>query len=419
MKLPSILLAAGLAALALPAVASADSIVYIDQGNVWSATPDGARKVQLTTGGGWHSPTQADDGTIAAVQGTGPIVVMARDGRPLRTITTPTAQAPATAGRSRRAPSSSPSRPTARRSPTPTSPTRARSPRPAARSSARLLHGRGRHEATPISVYGNQFSVSNPEWVTNSRTLVFGGYGSQVVDRRPRRRATTRRSRGWCPNGDMGDGEVTRDGKRLAVTSDYGPNKKLAFFAVTGDVDDRVPARVPRARRARTTNGDEQLRRPLVVARRLRASPTRAPPGIERHALHEVRRGRLRARRTTSSSARPAPSPTGARPTRRPPRYTPPVVTPDAGTARPTRRSRPHQARRREARRRQGDGEGAAQGPRRQGRGPGRGPRHGDRDGRRPQGRERQREREEGRARSRSSSRRSRSRSRARLSPSS
>src|SRR3954453_14110999 len=92
MKLPKILLAAGLAALAVPAIASADSIVYIDQGNVWSSSPDGARKVQLTSGGGWHSPTQADDGTVAAVQGTGPIVVMARDGRPLHTITTPMAR---------------------------------------------------------------------------------------------------------------------------------------------------------------------------------------------------------------------------------------------------------------------------------------------------------------------------------------
>src|SRR3954466_9856946 len=74
--------------LAAPAVARADSIVYIDQGNVWSARPDGSGRVQLTTGGGWHSPTQADDGTIAAVQGNGPITVMARDGTPLHTITT-------------------------------------------------------------------------------------------------------------------------------------------------------------------------------------------------------------------------------------------------------------------------------------------------------------------------------------------
>jgi hypothetical protein len=50
MTLPKILLAAGLAAHAVPAVASADSIVYIDQRNVWSATPDGSRKVQLNHG---------------------------------------------------------------------------------------------------------------------------------------------------------------------------------------------------------------------------------------------------------------------------------------------------------------------------------------------------------------------------------
>jgi hypothetical protein len=52
-----LLLIAGLLLLAAPAAAQADSIVYIDQGNVWSAHPDGRGKVQLTTGGGWHSPT--------------------------------------------------------------------------------------------------------------------------------------------------------------------------------------------------------------------------------------------------------------------------------------------------------------------------------------------------------------------------
>ena len=51
--------AAVMGALAAPAAAAADSIVYIDQGNVWSAKPDGSHKVQLTAGGGWHSPTQA------------------------------------------------------------------------------------------------------------------------------------------------------------------------------------------------------------------------------------------------------------------------------------------------------------------------------------------------------------------------
>src|SRR5687768_14880008 len=89
MLLRSTLIAGAAAALlALPAAASADSIVYIQGGDVWSMKPDGSAKVQLTTGGNWHSPTQADDGRIAAVQGTGPIKVMAPDGRPLHDIVT-------------------------------------------------------------------------------------------------------------------------------------------------------------------------------------------------------------------------------------------------------------------------------------------------------------------------------------------
>src|SRR5688500_17525881 len=83
------LTAAALAAAAVAApAASADSIVFIKSGNVHVAQPDGSGMVQLTDAGQWHSPAQADDGTIAAVQGTGPIVRMTRDGRVLNTITT-------------------------------------------------------------------------------------------------------------------------------------------------------------------------------------------------------------------------------------------------------------------------------------------------------------------------------------------
>ena len=113
MKLPRMLLAAGLATLLAPAAALADSIVYLDGGNVWSASPDGAHKVQLTDGGTWHSPTQVDDGTIAAVEGTGPIVVMARDGRPIRTITTEMARS-SNGGMFEARPTDCPSHPTAR-----------------------------------------------------------------------------------------------------------------------------------------------------------------------------------------------------------------------------------------------------------------------------------------------------------------
>ena len=59
-----------LAALALAAPASADSIVYTKDTDVWVAAPDGSGARQLTRDGGYQSPSQADDGTIVAQRGT-------------------------------------------------------------------------------------------------------------------------------------------------------------------------------------------------------------------------------------------------------------------------------------------------------------------------------------------------------------
>jgi hypothetical protein len=71
---PRILLsffAAVLLALAVAAPASAASVAYIDDHNVWLSSPDGARKVQLTTGGNadasWMFPSQGRDGKTVAV----------------------------------------------------------------------------------------------------------------------------------------------------------------------------------------------------------------------------------------------------------------------------------------------------------------------------------------------------------------
>jgi hypothetical protein len=51
------------------APAAADSILYLKDGNVWLTTPDGARQFQVTDRGGYHGASQADDGTIIAVNG--------------------------------------------------------------------------------------------------------------------------------------------------------------------------------------------------------------------------------------------------------------------------------------------------------------------------------------------------------------
>ena len=63
-------LAAALLVLACSApVASADSIAYIKDGNVWLSTGDGARQFQVTSTGGYSDVSQADDGTMIALNG--------------------------------------------------------------------------------------------------------------------------------------------------------------------------------------------------------------------------------------------------------------------------------------------------------------------------------------------------------------
>ena len=66
------LLAAALLALTVAAPASASSVAYIDDHNLWFSSPDGARKVQVTTGGdtssSWMFPSQGRDGKTVVVK---------------------------------------------------------------------------------------------------------------------------------------------------------------------------------------------------------------------------------------------------------------------------------------------------------------------------------------------------------------
>src|SRR6476646_183707 len=64
----AMLLGCAALALTIAAPAFADSIVYVKDGNVWLTSPDGAKQVQVTTDGGYESPSQADDGTIVALR---------------------------------------------------------------------------------------------------------------------------------------------------------------------------------------------------------------------------------------------------------------------------------------------------------------------------------------------------------------
>ena len=78
-----------LAALALAAPASADSIVYTKGADVWVAEPDGSGERQVSRDGSaalpYQSPSQADDGTIVAQRGTR-FVRLDRNGAVLATL---------------------------------------------------------------------------------------------------------------------------------------------------------------------------------------------------------------------------------------------------------------------------------------------------------------------------------------------
>jgi hypothetical protein len=241
LPLKPLLIAGAALAIAAPA-ASADSIVYIDHGNVFSARPDGSGKVQLTDGGQWHSPTQADDGTIAAVQGTGPITVMARDGRVLRTITTPSAKS-GDGGTFAPRPvdlSFSPDGSKIAYSYVANS-CPAGSTCGVVQRSTFYTRADASPDATPISTWGNQFSVSDPEWVTNDRTLVFGG-ATHMVNFDDLDSGEDYNYKHWFDGAeDTGDGELSRDGSRLATTYSYGANLKMFFYKVTGDVKTSIP----------------------------------------------------------------------------------------------------------------------------------------------------------------------------------
>jgi hypothetical protein len=68
--------------------ASADSIAYVKDGNVFLSTPDGSRQYQVTTAGGYSDVSQADDGTMIALNGVR-LHRLARDGSVLANFDTP------------------------------------------------------------------------------------------------------------------------------------------------------------------------------------------------------------------------------------------------------------------------------------------------------------------------------------------
>jgi hypothetical protein len=90
-------LAVAVACLIVAAPATADSISYIKDGNVWLSTADGARQFQVTQSGIYSYASQADDGTILAMTGQR-LHRLSRSGQVLADFDTPVSDGTSTEG---------------------------------------------------------------------------------------------------------------------------------------------------------------------------------------------------------------------------------------------------------------------------------------------------------------------------------
>jgi hypothetical protein len=234
MKSIRMLAVSGALALCAAAPAAADSIAYVKDNNIWLASPDGSHQVQITHDGSpaspYRSPSQADDGTIAAAHGSD-LVRLAQSGRPLAQFAPPTAtdstgqviedvpqQVAISPDGSRIAyvysqPSCPPGAPCGVRQ--------------------ELLYSYP-DRTTPVATFGEQTNLTNPAWIDNNRVLAFGGHFHQVNIDSPG--GGDDDARYWfddAGNEDIGDGELSRQGDRLALVRSYGDNTHFAIYHVS------------------------------------------------------------------------------------------------------------------------------------------------------------------------------------------
>ena len=76
---------------------------------------------------------------------------------------------------------------------------------------------------TPVSTFGEQTGLTNPSWIDNNHVLAFGGHFRQVnVDSFGGGNDDAVYWFDDAGNEDVGDGELSRQGDRLALVRSYG-----------------------------------------------------------------------------------------------------------------------------------------------------------------------------------------------------
>ena len=237
--------------LAIAGPASADSIVYIKDHNVWVANPDGSGQHQVTTDGAedWRygSPSQADDGTIVASKGTD-IVRLRQNGEVLSQFDPP-ATTDSAGQHIDGVPLNISVSPDG--SKIAFNYTHANCPPGVSCGTRSALMYSHSDRATPAEEFG-KLPLRNASWVTNDRILAFGGYLQQVNFDSPGGGNDSEEHwfddqdvYGQDDSTDLGDGELSRDGSRFAALRSYGDNLHLAIYAVNGNALSGPPPAAP------------------------------------------------------------------------------------------------------------------------------------------------------------------------------
>ena len=251
-RLRHAVLAAGLALAVLPTAAAADSIVFVKDANVWLASADGTKLHQVTTDGTaadpYRVPVQADDGTIAASHGQ-LIVRLRQNGEVIGTLD------PEPLTNSVGQPVDGPPVNLA------ISPDGTRIAYTLVGFSCPVGADCGTRPVTAYTAVGALTPASqwgtvyrrNPSFVTASRALVFGGYLGQVNTHDLGEAAEVhwfddQDIYGQADATDLGDGELNRQGTRLAAIRGYGADAHVIWYDVTGDVATQEPPALPQAR---------------------------------------------------------------------------------------------------------------------------------------------------------------------------
>ena len=221
--------------------AAADSIVFVKKHNVWVMAPDGSKQRQLTRDGTadapYVSPSQADNGRIAAGKGYA-IVVLDRKGKRVtrfvpRNLKDSTGHS--TAGQPAQVALSPDGKRIAYML---TSLSCDLTIDCGARGTIGIVASSGKGTVTQPGTYGG----THPDWVTNTRLMFHGGYLSQnrVFD------LGASESWNWFDDSDihtgpvestdLDDGSVSADGRWYAAVRGYDDTTHVVWYRVNGSI---------------------------------------------------------------------------------------------------------------------------------------------------------------------------------------